>query len=38
MNVNRWADGKELQRLVESDEPVDPARLADPSEPLAEAA
>jgi 3-phenylpropionate/trans-cinnamate dioxygenase ferredoxin reductase subunit len=35
MNANLWDDGEELQRLVESEERVDPARLADPSIPLA---
>lgn len=38
MNVNLWDNGKALRRLVESDERVDPDRLADPSVPLAEAA
>lgn len=38
MNANLWDDGDELQRLVESDERVDLARLADPGVPLAEAA
>jgi len=38
MNVNRWDDGKELRRLVDSEEPVDLARLSDPRVPLAEAA
>lgn len=38
MNVNLWSDGKALRHLVESEERIDPARLADPSIPLAEAA
>ncbi|HEX2142099.1 MAG TPA: FAD-dependent oxidoreductase [Candidatus Limnocylindria bacterium] len=38
MNANLWDDGAELQRLVESEERVDLARLADPGVPLAEAA
>jgi 3-phenylpropionate/trans-cinnamate dioxygenase ferredoxin reductase subunit len=38
MNANRWDDSDELQRLVESEERVDLARLADPAVPLAEAA
>jgi 3-phenylpropionate/trans-cinnamate dioxygenase ferredoxin reductase component len=38
MNVNRWDDGEELQRLVAAEEPIDPRRLADPAVPLAEAA
>lgn len=38
MNANRWDDGDELLRLVESEERVDPSRLADPGVPLAEAA
>jgi 3-phenylpropionate/trans-cinnamate dioxygenase ferredoxin reductase subunit len=38
MNVNLWDDGKALRRLVESEERVDPARLADAAVPLAEAA
>lgn len=38
MNVNLWDDGKDLRRLVESEERVDLDRLADPSLPLAEAA
>ena len=38
MNVNLWDDGDELQRLVDSEERVDPARLADPRVPLADAA
>lgn len=38
MNVNLWDDGEELQSLVESDERVDPDRLADRSVPLADAA
>lgn len=38
MNANQWDDGDELQRLVESEERVDLARLADPGVPLAEAA
>jgi 3-phenylpropionate/trans-cinnamate dioxygenase ferredoxin reductase subunit len=38
MNANLWDDGEELLRLVESEERVDLARLADPGVPLAEAA
>jgi 3-phenylpropionate/trans-cinnamate dioxygenase ferredoxin reductase subunit len=38
MNANLWDHGDELQRLVESEERVDLARLADPGVPLAEAA
>jgi 3-phenylpropionate/trans-cinnamate dioxygenase ferredoxin reductase component len=38
MNVNLWDDGKELRRLVESEQRIDPARLADAGTPLAEAA
>ena len=38
MNVNLWDDGAELQRLVDSEERVDLARLADPTVPLARAA
>jgi 3-phenylpropionate/trans-cinnamate dioxygenase ferredoxin reductase component len=38
MNANVWDQGDELQRLVESEERVDVARLADPVIPLAEAA
>ena len=38
MNVNLWDQGKELRRLVDSEEPVDLARLSDPGVPLAEAA
>ena len=38
MNANLWDDGEQLRRLVESEERVDPARLADPATPLAEAA
>ncbi|HEV8489783.1 MAG TPA: FAD-dependent oxidoreductase [Candidatus Limnocylindrales bacterium] len=38
MNANLWDDGEELQRLVESEERVDLARLADSRVPLAEAA
>lgn len=38
MNVNLWDDGNELQRLVESEERIDPARLVDPRVPLADAA
>lgn len=38
MNVNLWDDGNALRRLVESEERVDPDRLADPSVPLAEVA
>ena len=38
MNANLWDDGDELQHLVESEQRVDLARLADPGVPLAEAA
>jgi 3-phenylpropionate/trans-cinnamate dioxygenase ferredoxin reductase subunit len=38
MNANLWDDGEELQRLVESEQRVDPERLSDPSVPLARAA
>jgi 3-phenylpropionate/trans-cinnamate dioxygenase ferredoxin reductase subunit len=38
MNANLWDDGEELARLVESEQRVDPDRLADPSVPLARAA
>jgi 3-phenylpropionate/trans-cinnamate dioxygenase ferredoxin reductase component len=38
MNANVWDQGDELQRLVESEERVVVARLADPVIPLAEAA
>ena len=38
MNVNLWDDRAELRRLVESEERVDLARLADPAVPLARAA
>jgi 3-phenylpropionate/trans-cinnamate dioxygenase ferredoxin reductase subunit len=38
MNANVWDQGDALQRLVESEERVDLARLADPVVPLAEAA
>ena len=38
MNANLWDDAKMLRDLVDSEEPVNPARLADPSVPLAEAA
>lgn len=38
MNANLWDDGEELQQLVESEERVDRARLADPAVPLADAA
>ena len=38
MNANRWDDGKALRRMVESEAPVDPARLADASTPLEAAA
>lgn len=38
MNANVWDQGDELQRLVDSEERVDLARLADPGVPLAEAA
>jgi 3-phenylpropionate/trans-cinnamate dioxygenase ferredoxin reductase subunit len=38
MNANRWDDGKDLEKLVESGGAADPARLADPAVALAEAA
>lgn len=38
MNVNLWDDGAALRRLVESEERVDPSRLADPGIPLPHAA
>jgi 3-phenylpropionate/trans-cinnamate dioxygenase ferredoxin reductase component len=38
MNANVWDQGDALQRLMESEERVDVARLADPVVPLAEAA
>lgn len=38
MNVNLWEDGHELRRMVESEDRVDPDRLADPAVPLAQAA
>ena len=38
MNVNLWDDGKELRRLVDSEQRIDPIRLADAGTPLAEAA
>jgi 3-phenylpropionate/trans-cinnamate dioxygenase ferredoxin reductase subunit len=38
MNANIWDQGDELQRLVESEERVDSARLADAGVPLAQAA
>ena len=38
MNVNLWDDGKELKRLVDSEDRVDPDRLADPTVPLTMAA
>jgi 3-phenylpropionate/trans-cinnamate dioxygenase ferredoxin reductase subunit len=38
MNANVWDQADELKRLVESEERVDMARLADPVVPLAEAA
>ena len=38
MNANLWDDGKELRRLVDSEERIDPDRLADPGVPLATAA
>ena len=38
MNANLWDDGDELLQLVESEEPVDRARLSDPTVPLADAA
>jgi 3-phenylpropionate/trans-cinnamate dioxygenase ferredoxin reductase subunit len=38
MNMNLWDDGKALRRLVESEERIDPDRLADSSVPLTEVA
>jgi len=38
MNVNLWDDGDALRELVESEERIDPDRLADPSAPLRRAA
>jgi 3-phenylpropionate/trans-cinnamate dioxygenase ferredoxin reductase subunit len=38
MNANVWDVGEELQRLVESPQPVDLKRLTDPSVPVAEVA
>lgn len=38
MNVNLWDDGDELQQLVESEDRIDPDRLADPTVPLSRAA
>jgi 3-phenylpropionate/trans-cinnamate dioxygenase ferredoxin reductase subunit len=38
MNANRWDDGNALRRLVDSEAPVDPARLADAATPLEHAA
>ncbi len=38
MNMNLWDDGKALRRLVDSEERIDPDRLADPLVPLAKAA
>jgi 3-phenylpropionate/trans-cinnamate dioxygenase ferredoxin reductase subunit len=38
MNANLWEDGDELLRIVESEERIDPERLADPSLPLRTAA
>jgi 3-phenylpropionate/trans-cinnamate dioxygenase ferredoxin reductase subunit len=38
MNANLWDDARPLRLLVESGEPVDVARLADASVPLADAA
>ena len=38
MNANVWDQGDELQRLLESEERVDAARLADAGVPLAQAA
>ncbi|MDG3013207.1 NAD(P)/FAD-dependent oxidoreductase [Speluncibacter jeojiensis] len=36
MNVNIWDAQDDLKRLIESKQPVDPARLADPAVPLGE--
>lgn len=36
MNVNVWDVNDDVQRLIRSQKPVDPARLADPAIPLAE--
>jgi 3-phenylpropionate/trans-cinnamate dioxygenase ferredoxin reductase subunit len=38
MNVNVWDVTGDVQALIRSDRPVDPARLADPKTPLAELA
>ena len=38
MNANLWESGDELQALVESERRIDPERLADPAEPLVQAA
>jgi 3-phenylpropionate/trans-cinnamate dioxygenase ferredoxin reductase component len=37
MNVNVWDVNDDLQGLIRSGRPLDPARLADPAVPLAEA-
>jgi 3-phenylpropionate/trans-cinnamate dioxygenase ferredoxin reductase subunit len=36
MNVNVWDAGDEIEQLVRSGRPVEPAKLADPSVPLAD--
>jgi NADPH-dependent 2,4-dienoyl-CoA reductase/sulfur reductase-like enzyme len=36
MNVNVWDVNEDVQKLIRSEKPVDPARLADPSIPLTE--
>jgi 3-phenylpropionate/trans-cinnamate dioxygenase ferredoxin reductase subunit len=36
MNVNVWDVAEDIERMVRSGAPVDPARLADPSVPLAD--
>jgi 3-phenylpropionate/trans-cinnamate dioxygenase ferredoxin reductase subunit len=36
MNVNVWDVNEDVQKLIRSERPVDPARLADPSIPLTE--
>lgn len=36
MNVNVWDAGEQVEQLVRSGRPVDPAKLADPSVPLAD--
>ena len=36
MNANRWDDGRALRRLIDSDAPVDPLRLADVDIPFEE--